>query len=61
LEVPGLASLTPEEWFIAEWTVESMHAFPTIQSKPVQGFGGGDKKNKGNKKKGGGQSKGFGI
>jgi aspartate beta-hydroxylase len=61
LEVPGLVGLTPEERFIAERTVDSMRAFPTIQSKPVQGFGGGGKRNKGNKKKGGGQSKGFGI
>jgi aspartyl/asparaginyl beta-hydroxylase (cupin superfamily) len=61
LEVPGLVSPDPGERFMADRLAESMHAFPELQTKPVQGFG--SKKSNGKKNKGvdGGTAKGFGI
>lgn len=59
LEVPELVSSNPEERFRAESIVESIRAFPQIQSQ-TQGFGT-KKSSKGKNKKSAGKSKGFGI
>ena len=59
LEIPELVSSNPEERFQAERIVESIRAFPKIQSQ-AQGFGGG-RKRKGKKKQTSGKAKGFGA